>query len=1128
MLHIYRGRESVDKETFIYGEIRSDRRTFVIVPDQYTLDAERQALTRLGTTVLFDIEVTSFSRLGTELIRESGEVPPTFIDRYGRHMITSRILSEANDKLEVFSGFSHKESFVEAVSDFLSQVKRFDVTPGDLAEAAKTGDRAAGPGDEAGTESAKAGSASGNVLLSKKLSDLSLIYTEYEKALRGKYTDYEDLSALCAKKAENSRMLGGSIVWIYGFDSFTPSDLDFIGALISSCAEVNVFLTYDEMCRDEDLFALTGRMTEKLRETARKNGSDATVTDLSVDQGAPGTERAAGIASIERELFAVGAPEDQPSDGVTVVKAANCYSEAESAAAYVLHLLRDEKMRLRDIAVICNDTGARSSIVRRAFEEYGIPVFDDKKRDILGSPVAVYIVSLIETVANGFRTSDVMRVLKTGFAGISSDETETLENYAYKYRIKGSMWRRPFTHGAFEYGEDGLAGIEDIRRRAMDLFESFAGVCASSATYGDFVKNYYNFLTSDASGLASGIAELTSEQEEQGLMDVAEETLQVWSLMMSVFSQLAEISGDEKFSARDFAALLKSGLSQMEVGVIPPTVDDILLGTVHRTRFGDVKAVLVIGANAGVLPQESSEDMLFSPEELTEIEDAGVFTGIGGTAAEEEERIAIYRHLSKPSKHLWISYAVSDEKGEKLRRSEIVDRILAILDITEIPDPVSSGDVTALIGGRTNTLKRLSDAMRAAKRGQKIAPEWREAAAWLSETDPDGVGSVTGGLDFDNSQEPIPEDLAAELYSRDSSGDGRTYVFSPSGLEKYSRCPFAYFVQYGLKPDERRVYEVAGREIGDIYHAVFMRIQRRLTESGTWDTVTDDELAAMIASDFRDEATGYRDGLFNYSQGEQYLETRAEKACFTACRALVAQHRKSRIKESRYEEKFGRGCRIPPIEVPLKNGKAYIEGKIDRADYFDNGRVGVVDYKTGSEKFDITEAKKGYRLQLMLYIDAAREKGALKPAGVFYFQIKEQDLKLSEKDDGLNSEEISKKVQDKFKLNGIMVNDADVIESITGNFSGVSEVISISNKDGRIEDKASKPDFRSLVSEDEFNEIEDAVREYSAGICRDIVSGRLDIRPKRSGDSTPCRFCGARHICRFDRAYSGCRFERVK
>lgn len=128
----------------------------------------------------------------------------------------------------------------------------------------------------------------------------------------------------------------------------------------------------------------------------------------------------------------------------------------------------------------------------------------------------MYIVSLIETVANGFRTSDVMRVLKTGFAGISSDETETLENYAYKYRIKGSMWRRPFTHGAFEYGEDGLAGIEDIRRRAMDLFESFAGVCASSATYGDFVKNYYNFLTSDASGLASGIAELTSEQEEQG------------------------------------------------------------------------------------------------------------------------------------------------------------------------------------------------------------------------------------------------------------------------------------------------------------------------------------------------------------------------------------------------------------------------------------------------------------------------------------------------------------------------------------------------------------------------------------------------------------------------------------
>lgn len=1198
MLHIYRGRESVDKETFIYGQIknapgRGARRVFVIVPDQYTLDAERQALSRLETNVLFDVEITNFSRLGTQLIHEAGEVPPTFIDRYGRHMITSGILSELNGELEVFRGFSHKENFVESVSNFLSQVKRFDVTPDDLSIAAESALEKSGAAKSAKSASTKddgagTSTASAADLLSKKLSDLSLIYSEYEKALRGKYTDYEDLSALCAAKVRTSHMLKGSNVWIYGFDSFTPSDLDFIGALTAVCGEVGVFLTYDEMCRDEDLFALTGRMTEKLKDTARKNGVAFKVTDLKASEGAPGTKRAPGIAAIERELFAVGSAGRSPSDGVTVVKAANYYTEAESAAAYVLHLLRDEKMRLRDIAVICTDSGMRASIVRRAFEEYGIPVFDDSKRDILSSPVAVYIVALIETVAGGYKTNDIMRVLKTGFAGISPEETEIIENYAYKYRIKGSMWRKPFTRGKFEYGEDGLAEIEDIRQRVMALLEKFADVCAASETYGDFVRNYYDFLISEDSGLAERISGLSAAQEEQGMPDVAEETRQIWSLIMSAFSQLAEISGSEKFNAHEFAALLKSGLSQMEVGVIPPTVDDILLGAVHRTRFGDVKALLVIGANAGIFPAGSAEDMLFSPEELTAIEDAGVFTGIGGTAVEEEERIAIYRHLSKPSERLWISYSASDEKGSELRRSEVIDRILAILDIAETPDPVSSGDILALIGGKTNTLRRLSDVMRAAKRGEKIAPEWKEAAAWLADSDPDEARTVADGIDFDNVQQPIPEELAAELYARgkteaqaeqnertpqtektprgerasqteqtprgeqasqgkkaaqgeltggelsdtstfgDAEDSGNEFVFSPSRLEKYSRCPFAHFVQYGLGPDEMRVYEVSGREIGDIYHAVFMRIQTELTENGRWPTVTDEELAAMVSEYFKEEAETYRDGLFDYTPSERYLEARAEKACLTACKALVSQHRKGRIKDSRYEEKFGRGCSIPPIEVPLKNGKAYIEGKIDRLDYFDSGRIDVVDYKTGKDKFDITEAKKGYRLQLMLYMEAAREKGARKPAGVFYFNINEPDFSMNNKDQSKISEEISKKIQDNFKLNGIMINDADVIESITGDFEKKSDILFISNKDGRIVDGTEVPDNRTLVSEEEFNEIEDAVAKYSAGICRDLVSGKLDIRPKRSGTQIPCTFCGYRHICRFDKAYAGCRVERIK
>lgn len=1121
MLKIYRSREDTDKEKFIYKAIATAKPcgtgTLVIVPDQYTLDAEKRAMNCMNTDVLLDVEITTFSRLGSRLLREAGKQPTAVIDKYGRQMLLTGIISGLDGELEVFGGLSQKEAFIETVNDFISQAKQYSCGPEELAAAA-------------------AGGSDG--MLSMKLRDLQRIYAEYEKATEGCYTDSEDIIDMYISMTAGSAFIASSRIWIYGFDSFTPKNVAFIAALSAAAVETDVYLTYDEGSGDDELFTLTGIVTKALIEAANGAGADVSVCRAS---GEP-CVRAPGIRTLEKELYRISPEPADDCSGITVVRAANMYNEAQSAASYVLHLLRDEGYRMSDIVLICNDQDHRMSMISRAFEEYGIGIFGDFKRPIAASKAAVFIVALLEALGSGCATNDVMRVIKTGFAGLDADETDMLENYVTKYRIKGSMWKKPFVRGAFEYGEEGLQRIEALRSRFMELFSPFENVYERKQTCGEFLRSFYELLVKI--GLPEKIAWTAQAQEAGGFVDMAEETMQVWSMIMDAFSQMAQIMGSEPFRGAQFTEMLLSGLTHMEVGVIPPTADDIMLGTMQRTRSAAVKALIVIGANEGMLPLDAGESPLFSSEELEAVQAVGSSFGKTDDIRIMEEQLAIYRNLSKPSEHLWISYSVRDEEGAELRPSEIIDRLLTIFpDLTPIDDVVSQGIPEFMIGGRVNTVRQYTVAMRRAKKGGKIAPEWKAVGEWLSENDSEAYGGIRRALDFDNRQRPLGSDLVRKLFGRgaddaDSSASDRDavraddpqrdtnirYEFSPSRIEAFSRCPFSHFVSYALRPDEQREYTIAGREIGDLYHLVLMRISERLTKERTWQTVTTDELKAHISEVIEEEAEQYRDGVFTYTDGDKYWKVRAQSTCFYVCTALVSHVRRGAIKSTDFEVPFGPSGKLPPIRVETGSGTVLIKGKIDRVDTLRDDRIKIIDYKTGNEKFDRTEAEKGYRLQLMLYLNAAAGEDG-KPAGVFYFNIADPNTDLTGVEPDKISSTISKNMENFFKLNGIMLDSADVIKEIAGDFEGRSPVIPVrTNVDGRI-----GTDIRDfLISEDEFAELRSRINSVTQSLCLEMLDGRIDIRPKKSGMSKPCTYCRYKGICMFNTAFAGCTYDVVK
>ena len=1132
MLNIFYGRENLDKEKFIYDNIGG--RALLVVPDQFTLEAERELIAHSGAKALMDVEVLSLSRLGYRLLEELGGSKRTFIDKYGRHMILSSIAAEEREKLQVFKGLEEKNSFIELVNNFISEMKQFNCGADELAEIAR--------------------SVPDGSYTQRKLEDLYLLYSEYEAAIRGKYTDSEDYIDLFLGKISRSELVAGNHIWIYGFDSFAPKALSVIGELMQYAADVNLVLTYDDKreARDADLFALAETVIRNFENLAERRSIEVRKRAIPKTYTA---ERADKIQFIEQELYALparkyarGGQSTNPAEGgaseaaaagtdsLTLVAAANLYNEAESAACYVLELVRDFGYRFSDIKVICNDQETRGPILKRVFKEYGIDLVSDTSKDILQSSIVQYITALMDVVVEKYRTDLMIKMLKSGFGDLTNDEITDLENYAIKYKIRGTMWKRPFVRGESEYGVEALVRMNAVREKALAFMPDLEAIFEAE-TCGEFISGLYGFLYEKVK-LPEKIADLTVLQTEQGRPDLAEETAQIWGKVIGIFDQMSEIMGEQKFRAAAFRDLFEVGISQVEIGILPPTKDGLMMGTMQRTRTGEMKALVVVGANEGVLPNEKPGSGLFGSDEKNLFKENGIELCKVDDVRFLEERMGIYRNLSKPRERLWISYSLSDAEGGPARPSGVFTKLTGLFGDTPVArDALNRQSDAELVGAGPAGLRHLTEALQAACEGKHLAPHWHEALAWFKQNKPEALEPIRAGIAFTNKQEDLGREMTAALYmgnigsTREEALEPRPELsLSPSRLECYARCPFSHFVQYGLKPEERRIFEIAPREIGDIYHECLMEMSRHLTARGIaitdpaspWMTISREECRTFVEDVIAKKSGTYREGILEAGNEEKYRGRRITDICEKVCWAVIEQVRAGEILRSSFEAPFGRGRRIPPIPVNLGEGRtAYIEGKIDRVDYLPGERVKIIDYKTGNENFSVAEAEAGYRLQLMLYLEASLER-RMKPAGVFYFKISEPMVDASGA--AIGPEEISDKIQKSFKLNGVIVDDPNVIRNVAGDFSGISDVVPIRiNKEGLISGTGKD----NLLTDEEFESLREKVCEKVTDICKSLAGGGIEIHPMKTAATSACAYCRYKGICRFDTIFEGCSYNII-
>ncbi|MBK5252058.1 MAG: helicase-exonuclease AddAB subunit AddB [Peptostreptococcaceae bacterium] len=1076
--------------------IESGLKTVLIVPEQYSFQAERDLIERLEKPGILGTEVLSFSRLVYRVLELEGGLGKSHISDLGKTMLLRKAFEENGDDFGVFKGAFKKQGFITRLNRFLNELKKNGIVPEELLLAASE--------------------IKGLELLREKLRDIAYAYEYMENSLEEKYTDTWNLYALAEEKLKNSDIYRETVFYVDGFAGFTGREKGLIKALLSKSENVVFTLTcsMDEN-GDSYVFSNTLRTLNELKALALEENA---AFELSVFEPV----KDLGELSFLRDHFysyPTVVYKGKPGS-VFLFAAKNRSSEIENAAGEILRLAEENGCRYRDMVILC-DMAIYGDEIRRVFADYGIPCFIDQKRAITGSAMARYLLSALETIERNMRYEDVFAYLKTGLADMDIETVEKLENHVLARGIRGSLWKKPLDVENIEDGEL----LEAARIKLWSRFDIFRSHISNAKNIRGYVESIYRFL--DSGEAAKKMEEFVDKLTSVGDYEYASEYSQIWNILMEIFDQLIEVGGDEKVDLKTFIEILKSGIESYEVGIIPSTIDQVLVGGLKRTRFHRVKALFMIGINDRVIPSVVEDSGIMLDEEIRIMQQKGLPVTMDGDTRVDEERFAIYNAIARPTDFIWFSYALSDAEGQNLRPSILAGRLKQLFpEMDEMGDNLGSRPERvfrapkAAYGHVVEALRRYIEEHR------EMTDIEKTLACWISRSPALKADFETTrkALFHDNMDWNITSKVASELY-------GAPLRSSSSRIERYYQCPFQHFVTYGLRPFERKVYELKSPDVGRIFHESVESFAKKIEDRGLdWRELSKDKVDGIMSEAAKEIMEGFDGKILGSTERYKYFADRIERVAKKTANMAVEHVKRGGFTPTASEMAFGEGKPIPPIIIETGSGETIrLEGRIDRIDICEkdeNTYVKIIDYKSYDKPFKIGNAYYGIQIQLPIYLKAALrgiEASGKKatPAGAFYFKIDDPMVE----DTGMDESQIESAFRSRFKMRGVVLRDERIIKLMD---MDLEEGKSSDIIPARLKQDASPAKTVGSIEREDFDNLLKFVLKAVGNAAESILEGKIDASPFRKGADKACTFCDFASICQFDKDLKGNTYRNLK
>ncbi len=585
-----------------------------------------------------------------------------------------------------------------------------------------------------------------------------------------------------------------------------------------------------------------------------------------------------------------------------------------------------------------------------------------------------------------------------------------------------------------------------------------------------------------------------------------------WKVIMNVLDEIVLIFGDEKVSFDKYMQILKTGLSSSELGKIPGTQDQVIIGDVDRSRSHKVRAIFIIGLNDGMFPSVHKNEGFFNDNDRQFLKNNGVELAINTVESLYEDNFNIYKAFTTAEEKLFLSYSSSNSEGKTLRGSILISKIKKIFpnlmeesDIIEKPAEILIENTT--FDELLNKLGEYRDTGKIEDKWIEVYNYYRNNKVWKYKLE-----SAMEALLYNNKPDRISGKNISKMY-------GNTLRTSVSRLEQYQACHFAYYLKYGLKLSEKDNFKINPVDTGTFMHDVIDTFFNNIKEkSYNIKELTDEQIQELVEEIIEEKLGLNKNYIFSSSPKYKSLSMRLKRVIFRSMQYIVESLRYSKFEVLGNEVEFKEGKEYAPIVMQLDSGqKVEITGKIDRIDIAQLGEdkyVRIIDYKSSAKNIDLNQVYAGLQLQLITYLDAVCEKEDLLPAGVLYFNLIDPIINSKK---NLSEEEIEDKIRKKFKMQGLILADVDVVKMMDTKLeTGSSDLVpAYIGKDGNLSNTRS-----SSVSRKQFEYLQKYTNTIIKQISEEILSGNIDINPYYNTKSkkTPCDYCAYKSICNFNGA----------
>lgn len=1088
------------------------RNFLIIVPDQFTMQTQKDLVMRSDRDGILNIDVLSFGRLSHRILEEVGTKEMPVLDDTGKSLVLQKVAADLKEQLPAMGSLLHKQGYIHEVKSAISEFMQYGISTQDM--------------DKLITSAQKRGA------LAMKLKDLKTLYRGFQDYIRDHFITTEETLDVLRRSLSKSKILKGSVVVFDGFTGFTPIQNRLIQELMRVCAETIVTVTIGvgedpyKMDGEQKLFHLSKKTVADLEKLA----AEAEVErgeDLFVKGGPNRFAKAPALHYLEQNLFRYQyEPYAGEQQEIHMFEALSPREEVHQTALYIRHLSREQGMTYRDIAVVIGDLEGYASYVETEFGQLEIPCFLDRTRGIVLNPMIEYIKSALQLYIKDFSYDTVFHFLRSGMADISREEIDELENYVIRTGARGyRTYSRLFTRrteemqgnaeGSEQAEEKTMERLNRIRQQFMDAVEILH--MGSQEKAGDYVSHLYDFL--EQNQVQQKLLNYQQQFEKEGDLSRAREYAQIYRLVMDLLDQVYELLGEEEISRQEFADILEAGFGEITVGTIPQNVDRIVVGDMERTRLKQVKVLFFLGVNDGSIPKNASKGGIISDMDREFLIESGTEMAPSPRQQMYIQRLYLYLNMTKPSEQLYLSYAKVNSEGKGIRPSYLIDTVRKLFPAMSVEYPQNRSRLEQ-IEGRQEGARYLAEELREYVEG--TLPEEERQDFYLMyrayEADAAGRDLLTRAAFRRYRESGLSRIVARALY-------GQQLENSVSRLETYAACACRHFLQYGLSLQEREEFGFEASDMGTVYHAVLENFAGKLAESNlTWWDFTEDFAAKAVKESVEAYAATYGETVLYSSARNEYAITRMSRILTRTVLTLQKHLKQGSFQPDDYELSFRFAEDLDSIHVDLsEDEKMHLQGRIDRIDVSEDAEhvyVKVIDYKSGNRKFDLAALYYGLQLQLVVYMNAAMEMESRKhpdkeivPAALLYYHIDDPTIETPVE---LTDEQINEQILAKLRMNGVVNSAPEVVERLDRYMQDKSVVIPVEKKkDGSFSARS------SVLSREEMQLISSYVDAKIRSIGREILDGKIAANPYEKGNEEACTYCAYKKVCGFDGSIPG-------